>query len=152
MAPLVGCSKVVSGHGSVNLGRGKINVTQQLLHRTQVGTSFEEVGCERMSERVWEAGHALIENTSDTALIQCTSTHTDEQHASSIGLGELRTAADEPPFECTAGGSSQRHDPLTITFAGDRDEVLGDIGDREPCNLGHPHAGGVQQLEQRPIP
>ena len=59
MAPLVGCSKVVPSHGSVNLGGGQINVAQQLLHGTQVGTAFEEVRCERVTECVWELRDAV---------------------------------------------------------------------------------------------
>ncbi len=142
---------MVSGHGSVNLGRGQINVTQQLLHGTQVGASFEEVGRERVSEGVWKAGHALIENTSDTTRIECTPSHTDEQRASGMHASELRAALAEPPVQCAAGWPPQRNHPLPITFPGDRDEVSGDVCLRERCHLRYAHAGGVQELEKRPV-
>ena len=151
MAPLVGCSKVVSGHRSVNLGCRQINVTQQLLDRAQVGASFEEVGCEGMSESVGEAGHALIENTSDAALIECTPANTDEERTPGSGLREFRPTFGQPPVDRPARRPSKRHDTLAVALAGDRDQVSGDVGNREPRHLGDTHTGGVQKFEQCPI-
>lgn len=148
MAPLVACSKVISSHRSVNLGGGQINVAQQLLDRPQICAALEEVRRKRMPEGVWEAGHASIENTSDPALIECTSTYTHEQGPSCAGRGELGSAPGEPPVEGTSCRTPHRYHTLTLALAGDRDEVGVDVADREPGNLRDPHAGRIQQLEQ----
>ena len=151
MAPLVGGSKVVSGHGSVNLGGRQINVPQQLLHGSEVGASFEEVRGERVSECVRETCHTSVENTSDATLIQGTTAHTHEQRPARTGPRQPRSTVGEPPVDRPSGGSSDRHDALSVALARDGDEIPGDICDRERSHLRDTHAGGVQQFEQSPV-
>ncbi len=127
-------------------------MTQEFLDRAEIGASLEEVCRERMSQRVGETGHTVIENTSNAACIQRTSTNSDEERPPCAIANQRRAPIGKPPIECPASRPSNRNDPLSIAFPGDRDEIAGDVGLREPCDLGHPHPGGVQQLEERPIP
>ena len=42
----------VAGEVGVDLGRREIGVTEELLDDSQVGTTFQEVGCVGVAERV----------------------------------------------------------------------------------------------------
>ena len=36
----------------VDLGRAEVRMTKEFLHRSEVGTTVEQVGCERVPQRV----------------------------------------------------------------------------------------------------
>lgn len=152
MAPLVGGSKVISGDRSVNLSGGQINVTQELLNGTEVSPAFEKVCRKGVSECVWEAGHASVENTSNPTRIQGTPAHTHEQSALSRRLCKSRPSIGEPSVERPTRRAADWHNSLAIALASDRDEVPLDIGSRESGQFGHPHSRRVQQLQQGPVP
>src|SRR6056297_2266232 len=101
VTPLIGGPQVVSGDGSVNLGGGQINVTQQLLDGPQVCTALEEMGGERMSQGVGEAGHAVTEHAPHPPGVERAAPDAHEETPPGGLTGECRPTSREPPFDCS---------------------------------------------------
>jgi hypothetical protein len=54
---------MLAGHGSVDLGRGQIGMSEQILHGSQVGATLQEVGGETMAKGVWEGRDPFLDNS-----------------------------------------------------------------------------------------
>src|SRR4051794_39021978 len=72
---------------SVPLGGGQVGVTEQLLHRSQVGTPVEEVRGEGVAEgvRVGGAGSAVVEDPAGVPGGEATAPAVEEQRRRRLG-------------------------------------------------------------------
>ena len=52
MGRLVDSPQTLAGHVGVDLRRRQVGVAEQLLHRSEVGSAFEQMGGVRVTERV----------------------------------------------------------------------------------------------------
>ena len=53
--------QTIAGHMGVDLSGGKVGVAEELLHGSEVGSAFEQVGGVRVTERVGVEGATVFE-------------------------------------------------------------------------------------------
>ena len=144
----------------VELGGGDVGVAEHLLQRAQVAAAGEQVGGERVAQRVRahpvrEAGRGRValDDLVEALARQAGAAVVDEQ-------ARLEPVADEPPaparevgVDGARGGGADRHDPLLGALAaGLQDPGLEvDVGGLEVDRLRRPQPARVHQLEQRAV-
>ena len=70
---------MVSSYRSVKLRCCEFNVPQQLLHRSQIGTPFEEVRRKRVTQSMRKRSGSLVNDTTNASRIEGSSTNTHPQ-------------------------------------------------------------------------
>ena len=142
----------------IDLGRLQVGMAQQLLYRTQIGPTVEQVGGETVTERMGmgENGRAAIDDAPNVAGGQPLATGVAEQLRPAAGGQVGRTVADELGLgacdvcpECRHRSVPDRHQALLGALAQDAGQAAlkVEIAQVDAAQLRHPQPGAVQQLE-----
>jgi hypothetical protein len=131
MGSVISRLEVAAGYGSVNLGRRQINVPQQFLHCSQVGTTFEKMSGKRMPEGMRECSEAGFGHTAHSPRIEWRPPDPDPQCVTGCGAGEAIPCPDEISIQPGSGRSGQWHHPLPTSFASHPDQI-------HPLDVGYP--------------
>ena len=144
----------------VDLGGGKICVTEQHLHDSQVGSMIEEMGRKRMTKRVRREGFIdssrlrvpLDEVPERLTRHRFASTSRKEMIGASLPEDLLPRALFEPP-QPVDGFGTEGHETLAIAFADYAYDTLVEIHLRvsQTHELGDAQSGGVEKLKHRAI-
>src|SRR6476646_11043485 len=151
---------VIGGHVRVHLGRLDAGVAEHLLDAAQVAAALEQVGGERVPQRVrrdvlGDPGLAgvLADELEHRLAGDALAAVVEEKNVAALEPAQVRAAALEVDPGRLGGALSHRHDPLLRALAGAADDALGqvDVGDAQRDELGDAQAGAVEQLEHRPV-
>jgi len=139
---------------------------EQLLDDAQVGSALEQMGRERVAQRMWadpigeagacggalDRGPRLLASEPPAAIAE-------EEWAAAerrdVAEGEERDArAAHPASEPIEGNITDWNEPLLVAFADDADEgaVDREVFAVEADRLADPETGRVQELEQGAVP
>src|SRR5262249_10329171 len=144
-------------HVSVDLGCAHIRVSQELLNRSQIGTSFEEMSRKRVSERVGMQCAAVGHGKTRQYPARVTRSETPPARGHEQRGRRLVHQVTPPGTDIVRyrGGCwiADRHASDLRTLAEHGDEVMSEIEvvDVETAALAHPEARAVEQLEHREI-
>ena len=135
MSASVDLSDPLAGQVGVELGRADTRMSEQLLNDPQVGSALEQMGRERVAERVRadpsaEAGGPGRRPDDRERLLpgEPAAAIAEEQRPAALGrrLAELeqrRPALVEPPPQPVERDVADRHEPLAVALADDPDEA-----------------------------
>ena len=156
-----------AGQVGVELRRADTRMAEQLLDDPQVGPTLEEVGRERVAERVRRhprrrpaaGGRAADDRPgllARRAVARGRSGTAGRRASGATCPGERqpgRTHDLEVARQPVEGDLADRHEPLAVALADDPDEpaVEREVLAVQPERLADPQPGGVEQLEQRPV-
>ena len=148
------------GDVCVSLSRPEVRVSQHLLHRSKVCASFEEVGRERVPQKMrmdaagLEAGaiRQLAQDEEGTGAGERTAARIQEE-LGAVAAVEVRTAEGEVAPHGFRGRPSERDEPLLSAFAEHADDALldGDAALLQTGRFRDAKAGAVEQLHERAI-
>jgi hypothetical protein len=135
-------------------------MSEHLLNTSEVGSAFEQVGCERVPKQVGvyplglEARFASepTENQERAGPCQGASLGVQEE-LRPVAPVEMRPAAREVAAESLDGLPADRDNPLLAALADGPDETLVQVDARfvEPDRLADPQAGAVEELDKCPV-
>ena len=144
----------------VALGRPEVSVAEHLLHRPQVGSTFEQVRRERVTEKVrvnapWLQSRAIGELAEDQERPcprERTSSRVEEQ-LGSVAAVEVGAPEREVAANGLCGGPAERDEPLLSSLSEHAyDPVLEcDAVLLEAHRLRHAEARAVQELDERAV-
>jgi hypothetical protein len=148
MSPVGHTTQAAAVDVAVELRRRKRAVPEELLDRAQIRATLEQMRRERMPQAV-RMGKDAAKRRGVQAPTACREEH-----------GVLRTACElgaslvQIPREDMRRLFAQRDDPLFPTFATDMEllAVEVDVCELEPDGLRASKPGGIDQLDERPIP
>ena len=164
VAGRVDLAQPVDGDQRVDLRRRHRRVPEQLLHDAHVGAAVEQVGRERVPQRVRR--HLRASSPARSAAARRTVHALCRDSAAAAGVeeqrprrtprrpgGQRRPGPDEVVLDGPQRVAADRDDPLLAALAGQphRRPAAVEVVDGEPDRLGDARAGAVQQLEQRPV-
>src|SRR6185437_3541845 len=151
---------VVGRHVRVHLGRLDAGVAEHLLHAAQVAAALEQVGGERVPQRVrrhvlGDPGLAgmLADELEHRLAGDPLAAVVQEEDVAALEPAQVGAAALQVDPGRLGRALAHRHDPLLRALPGAADDALGevDVGDAQGDELGHAQAGAVEQLEHRPV-
>jgi hypothetical protein len=148
------------GYVGIELGRGKIGMSEHFLNGTQVGASFEQVGRKRVAQEVGvdplrvQPGFLgeLAQDQERPRPCERPAPGVQEELGPVAGV-EKRASAREVAAEGLGGVPADRHGAFLAAFADHSNEAVVEIdpGLLEPHRLGDAEARAVEQLEERLI-
>ena len=148
------------GDVRVALGRPEVGVPEHLLHRTKVGSAFEEMGREGVTEQVWvhasrlEAGPIgeLPQDEERTGARQGAAAGVQEE-VGSVAPVEMRPAECEVAADGLGRRSAEGNETLLAALSQHADDALldRDAALLEPGGLGDAQACAVQELHERAV-
>src|SRR6476659_8127706 len=129
-------------------------MTQQLLHRPQIGPAVEQMGGEGVAQGMGARGiaRATVEDAPDVAWREPAPPPVEEGGIGRRVLGqEVGPALLQP---CPYGFDrwlAHRHPPLLVALAPHRDPTLSqlEVGGPETTELGDPETAAVEELDDR---
>ena len=125
---------------------------EQLLYSAQIGAPLQEVGGKRVAEGVRKGARPRPDQPA-----QAPGTHLDTPSPyPESGSGTLpckrRSPGPQVALDGIPGVDTERNDPVVPSLTRDQEPVL--PADRVHCErrqLGHPHPGGIEGLQHRPV-
>ena len=95
-------------------------MTQQILHSTQIGSSFEEVCGEAVTEGVGKRRNPFVDHPPNASRSQRPATHTDPQSISCIIACEGRPGVTEIPIDRLLGRFTYGNAPPLVALPDNR--------------------------------
>jgi hypothetical protein len=141
----------------VELGGGEVGVAQHLLQRAQVAAPAEQVGGERVAQRVGlicasspAAGGVTLDDLVEALAGQWAAAAIQKQPRLGLVFEQHGAPAAAVGAECGQRLAPDRHDPLLRALAAGAQQPLVevDVGELEADRLGGAQAARVHQLEQ----
>ena len=125
MSAFVDFQKLGFFDGRIGLGRGKRRVPQQYLDRAEIAAGLQQMGGERMPERVRRGGSRKPQ--ADSRLFHCLPDRSLVQRSSSCSNEQrrIRLVSDRAQFGISsyrvASDRKDRHDSFLVSFAANLD-------------------------------
>jgi hypothetical protein len=140
--------------------RPEIGVSEHLLDAPQVGSTLEQMCCERVTKEVGvdplrlEPGflRQSPENEESPGARERTTPHVEEE-VRAVAAVEMRAAERQISANCLCGGSSEWHEPLFATLSEDANDSSFEV-DRallEPDGFRDTKPGAVEELDERAV-
>ena len=153
----IGLSSPAVGHVGIQLGRGKIGVSEHLLDAAKVGAALEQMRRERVAEEVRMDAAGLEpgllgqppENEERAGTSQWPALSVQEQ-LRPVATIEVRTPSCEIAAQRLHRTPADRHDPFLAAFANGADEAFLEVDTAalEADGLAHSQACAVEQLHE----
>ena len=135
-------------------------MAEHLLHRTQVGSTLEQMRCERVAEKVWMHATGLeprllgdpAQDQERSRPGQRSAARVQEQIGPMPDV-QVRPAEREVAANRLGCGPPERHDPLLVALADHAHDAGVDVDRRpsEPDCLGDTKPCSVHQLDERAV-
>lgn len=144
----------------VDLSGGDGFVAEHLLDGTEIGSTLEQMGGERVAEGVGRDSLAYsgslgqsLDYLECTLTCEPTSTAIEKQDVLVTGLHFHAGTVLEPRCDLLDGGFRHGHYPLLVPLATHHQETLGRVylGDLERDELAHAQSATIQHLHHGPI-
>ena len=101
-----------------------------------------------------DGGDRLVHDRAGLALIEAAAAGAEQQRRARLRGGQCRTPVGQPCRQRELGGLTERHGALLVALAQHPQQPPGrvDVVDVQAAQLADPDAGGVQQLDDEPVP
>src|SRR3954468_1175092 len=152
--------QALGGELRVELRRRHVRVPEHLLQRAEVAASRQQVGRERVVQRVRahlarqpRGGRVALDDLVEALAREAVAAVVDEQPRLVVVADQLRAAAAEVGAERPRGGGADRHHPLLGALAAGAQDARFEVevADLEVDRLGGAQAAGVHDLQQRAV-
>lgn len=150
------CTQAFDRHMGVDLGRTQRCMSEQLLHRTQIGSSFENMGRRRVAQIMRTQCHVDVStmrngahNTAHGPNIDTPTPRSQEQGQTRVRLHQGGAAMFLPTNQRLLGRDAERHHAFPTTFAEDSNRSPGQIHIIEVGGpeLAHSNSRAVKHLQ-----
>ena len=145
----------------VNLGRRHVRMTEQQLHDAKIGAMVDQVGGERMPQRMRRQARGFDSGRQRVTLDQRPEhlpahrppLRRRKQHIAGAPAKQAQSAITDKPLKPCAGRFTHRYEALPAPLADYAHDTHVQAEHDEPHadQLGHPQAGRIEQLEHRPV-
>ena len=127
-------------------------MTQQLLHSSEVGATFQKVGGERMSQGVGERAEPMFHDATHATGTKRSPTLPYPQLVVGGAVDHHGTRLGQISVDRVASRSAQRHGSFLAALAHHSYEVVAlQISDRKARQFRNAQPGRIEQLEECPI-
>ena len=127
-------------------------MSEQILHRAQIGAPLEKVGGEAVAEGMRKGRHVLANHGADAPGAERAPLDPHPKGRPCLGPGQSGPALVEIAANRLLGGPADRDTTCLPAFAHDGDHISAHVVDRERGQLRDTQPGGVEGVDQRTIP
>lgn len=161
MGPLVHRPQPGDRDVGVQLRGRQAGMTEQLLDHPQVGATFQQVGRRAVPQPVRphigcavHRGHGLVHRSACLPHVKAPAPGTQQQRVPGLRGDQRATAVDQPGVQRIGGWLPERDGALLVALAEHPNQPMAgvDVVDVQAAQLADPDTGGVQQLDDQPVP